>query len=164
MSTKIGNQLNLIGRFGKDPELKQAGDTYVCNFNLARNRDYVKGDHPETDWFPCVAFGKTAEVICKYFKKGDSLGFSGSLRTRSYESTKYTDENGKGMEVKIIEALVDTIDFSASSTKSGKLDSDNSEYTGESATKSKTSKKKDAYDFSDDGNDNGDDDDEELPF
>ena len=82
--------LNIVaiqGRLSADPELRttQTG-TPVCSFTLAVQRN-VKGSDGEygTDWIDCVAWGKTAELICKYFQKGQLMAVNGSLQTRSYE-------------------------------------------------------------------------------
>ena len=40
--SKIGNNVNFIGRFTKDPEIRKAGETSVVNFSLARTRDFSK--------------------------------------------------------------------------------------------------------------------------
>ena len=71
------NKAFLIGRPTRDPETRQAGETTVTRFNLAVDRRYRKaGDEasPSTDFISCVAFGKTAEFISKYFKQGVMIG------------------------------------------------------------------------------------------
>ena len=81
------NIVALQGRLSADPELRttQTG-TPVCSFTLAVQRN-VKGSDGEygTDWIDCVAWGKTAEFICKYFQKGQLMAVNGTLQTRSYE-------------------------------------------------------------------------------
>lgn len=76
------NQVNIIGKMGQDPDLKTSGGgkEYV-NFSVAVK---AYGDKP-ANWFRCSAFGKTAEVIGKYVKKGDTVGVSGSLEFGEYE-------------------------------------------------------------------------------
>lgn len=85
------NNIVLIGRITKDPELKYTnngkGNT---RFTLAvqRNKD-------ETDFINCVAWEKTAENIAEYFKKGSQIAVQGSIRTGSYEKdgrTVYTTD------------------------------------------------------------------------
>lgn len=67
------NDIKLHGRLGKDPELKEIqgqNGPYKCvMFTLAVGRDF--GD--ETDWFLCAMNGKRAEVIDKYFRKGQGI-------------------------------------------------------------------------------------------
>ena len=106
--SKIGNNVNFIGRFTKDPELKKAGDNSVVNFSLARNRDFSK-DKDAVDFVDFVAWGKTAETIAKYFKKGNRIGVSGNIQTRTYE-------NSNGTKVKVTEVYVESIEFIDSKT------------------------------------------------
>ena len=75
------------GRLVRDPELTKGNDdkSSRCNFTVATDRRY--GD--ETDFFDCVIFGKRAEVISKYFRKGSEILVSGEGQIRSYE-----DKNG----------------------------------------------------------------------
>ena len=101
--SKIGNNVNFIGRFTKDPEIRKAGETSVVNFSLARNRDFSK-DKDAVDFVDFVAWGKTAETIAKYFKKGNRIGVSGNIQTRTYE-------NSNGTKVKVTEVYVESIEF-----------------------------------------------------
>jgi single-strand DNA-binding protein len=83
------NKVILIGRLGKDPEIKttQSG-TSVTNISLATTRQ--KGDQKTTDWHRLVAFGKTAELCQKYLRKGDETCFEGMLVTRTYDKNGQT--------------------------------------------------------------------------
>ena len=65
------NNVVLIGRLTKDPELKysQSGKAY-CRFTVAVNRDFNKD---EADFINCLAFGKTAETIAEWLGKGRIL-------------------------------------------------------------------------------------------
>ena len=77
------NVVNLIGRMVKDPELKfgQNGKEYM-RFSLAVKRPFSKDD---VDYINCVAFGKTAEILSSYTKKGHQVGIEGNLRMNQYE-------------------------------------------------------------------------------
>lgn len=75
------NSVVLMGRITKDLELKDVGSTTMVKFNLAVNRK--KKD--EADFINCVAFGKTADIICKYCKKGTQIVVEGRIQTGSYE-------------------------------------------------------------------------------
>lgn len=79
------NIITLVGRAGRDPEVKyfESGKV-VCKFSLAVNR--MKKD--ETDWFDLEIWGKTAEVAASYVKKGSLIGIQGSLAIESW-----TDRN-----------------------------------------------------------------------
>ena len=77
------NLVILTGRLTKEPELKYgASGTAYCKFTLAVNR--MKKDDP-ADFIFCSAFGKTAELIAEYVKKGHRLGVQGRLQQDTYE-------------------------------------------------------------------------------
>jgi single-strand DNA-binding protein len=79
------NKVILIGRLTKDPELRFAAGsgTGVSRFTIAINRQFKKD---ETDFINCVAFGKTAETISQYLRKGRQIAVTGSIRTGSYDA------------------------------------------------------------------------------
>ena len=81
------NQINLIGRVGKDPELKNIGSINVAKFSLAVSEKYTKdGERIEkTEWFNVVIFGKLSEIAEKYVHKGDMLFISGKITSHEYE-------------------------------------------------------------------------------
>ena len=77
------NLVILTGRLTREPELKfGASGTAYCKFTLAVNR--MKKDDP-ADFIFCSAFGKTAELIAEYVKKGNNLGVQGRLQQDTYE-------------------------------------------------------------------------------
>lgn len=80
-----------MGRLTADPELKMTqSEKAVTTFNVAIDRPY-KGQNGEkqTDFLPVVAWGKTAELVTKYFRKGSMIAVEGAVNIRSY-----TDQNG----------------------------------------------------------------------
>lgn len=97
---KSVNKVILIGSVGKDPEVKTTqGGSNIAKFSLATNdRTKVNGEwQDKTEWHNLVAFGKTAEVIGEYVKKGNRLYIEGKLSTSSWEdkdsgTTKYRTE------------------------------------------------------------------------
>lgn len=78
------NKVNLVGRLTKDIEVRytQQTNTAVGRFNLAVNR---RKKEDGADFISCVAWGKTAEIMEKYVKKGHRVGISGRIQTGSYE-------------------------------------------------------------------------------
>ena len=86
------NTVCLMGRTCQDLELRHTtSNVAVTTFTLAVDRSYVKqGAERETDFIDIVAWRKTAEFICKYFKKGQLIAIEGSIQTRTY-----TDKEGK---------------------------------------------------------------------
>lgn len=96
------NSVILMGRLTADPELKQTNSgKSVTSFTVAVDR---QGKEKATDWINCVAWEKTAELICKYFQKGKPIIVQGSLQTRTYEDKS-------GGKQKVTEVLVRNIDF-----------------------------------------------------
>jgi single-strand DNA-binding protein len=95
------NRWEGIGNLGSDPDMRytQSGEP-VANFSLACNERYNDkntGEQKEvTEWVNCVAFGRRAEVIQEYCKKGSKLFVEGKLRTRKWQDKdgidKYTTE------------------------------------------------------------------------
>lgn len=81
------NQLVVIGRLTKDPELKKtdSGKT-IANVTLAVPRSYknVNGEY-DTDFIDCILWSGVAETTTEYCKKGDLVGVRGRIQTRSYE-------------------------------------------------------------------------------
>ncbi|MDJ0517033.1 MAG: single-stranded DNA-binding protein [Okeania sp. SIO2F4] len=73
------NVVTLVGRAGRDPEVKyfESGNV-VCNVTLAVNRRSKNTDQP--DWFDLEMWGKTAEVAADYVRKGKLIGVKGSLK------------------------------------------------------------------------------------
>lgn len=96
------NQVMLMGFVGDDPKVAQTkANKAMASFSLATTeRGYTRPDgstvEDRTDWHNIVFFGKPAEIIQKYVRKGSSLYVQGKIRTRSYEaadhSTRYITE------------------------------------------------------------------------
>lgn len=84
----LKNSVQLIGRLGKDPEVKNlASGKMMATFSLATSDSYrnAKGDKVEdTQWHNIVAWGKTAEIVAEYLKKGNEAALEGKLIHRSY--------------------------------------------------------------------------------
>lgn len=81
------NHVTLIGRLTKDPEVRytQQG-TAVGTFTLAVDRRVMKDKPKEADFIPCVVWGKTAEVVGNWCKKGKQVGVEGRIQVRSYDA------------------------------------------------------------------------------
>lgn len=83
------NKVMLIGRLGKDPELKTtASGSAVCTFSVATNDDYkdkTGNIQKKTDWHNIVVWNKQAEIAAQYLKKGQQIFIEGKLQTRSWE-------------------------------------------------------------------------------
>jgi len=86
---KSVNKVILLGNVGKDPEVKfLPSGSAVANFSIATSERFKdKGGEwqDRTEWHNLVAFGKVAEIIRDYVKKGSKLYIEGSLRTTSWD-------------------------------------------------------------------------------
>ncbi|HLH34798.1 MAG TPA: single-stranded DNA-binding protein [Alloacidobacterium sp.] len=86
---KSVNKVILLGNVGKDPEIRATpGGTIVANFSIAtteRAKDQSGNWADKTEWHSLVAFGRLAEIIRDYVKKGSKLYIEGSLRTSSWD-------------------------------------------------------------------------------
>ena len=105
---KSVNKVILLGNVGKDPEIKSTpGGTMIATFGLATssNQKDPQGNWQErTEWHNLVAFGRTAEIIRDYVKKGSKLYVEGRLQTRNYE-----DKEHAGRKVYRTEIIVNDI-------------------------------------------------------
>ena len=103
------NKVALLGRFTKDPDVRySAGEkqTAIARFTLAVDRRFNR-DEQSADFISCVAFGKTAEVIEKYMKKGTKVSVVGRIQTGSYT-------NKDGNKVYTTDVIVEEIEFAES--------------------------------------------------
>lgn len=113
------NKVTLIGRLGKDPELKQISpDTLVCTFSLATTERYIKNGQKQqkVTWHNCQAWGKRGEILAKYLKKGFPLALEGQITNRKYE-----DQNG--VERLVTEINVSNFEFIHTQSQTEESDS-----------------------------------------
>lgn len=110
------NKVFLIGNLTRDPELKALpSGNKVASLGLATNRTYKDKDgnrQETTEYHNIVVFGRTAETVSQYMKKGSQIYLEGRLQTRSWD--------GKDGEKKYrTEVVADTIQFGNRPTGSG---------------------------------------------
>ena len=102
------NKVIMMGRLTKDPEVRYTtGESprAVAKWPLAVDRQYKGRDgKSEADFFACVAFGKTAEFVEKYFRKGMKILVEGRL-----QNDHYKDRDGKMQYNEQI--IVDQVEF-----------------------------------------------------
>jgi single-strand DNA-binding protein len=97
------NKVILLGRVGRDPE----GNDKVAKFSLAtseRRKDSNGQPVENTEWHNIVCFGKTAENVLNYVRKGSEVYIEGRLQT-----DKYADKNG--VEKYTTKIIANTIQF-----------------------------------------------------
>lgn len=87
--TSLKNSVQLIGRLGNDPEVKNfESGKKLATFSLATNERYInnKGEKvDETQWHNIIVWGKKANIVEDYLKKGSEIAMEGKLINRSYE-------------------------------------------------------------------------------
>jgi single-strand DNA-binding protein len=82
------NRVTLVGRVGRDPETRYTSSGQaVANFTVATDESYKKDGEKiqRTEWHRLVAWGKLAEIIQQYLKKGALVYIEGKLQTREWE-------------------------------------------------------------------------------
>ena len=97
------NKIILMGRLTREPEMF-GQKSKVARFTLAVDRTYGED---ETDFFNCVSFGKQAEFVEKYLKKGTKILLSGRLQNNSYEDKQ-------GNKVTATQIITEEIEFAES--------------------------------------------------
>jgi len=120
---KSVNKVILLGNVGKDPEIKSLPSGQpVANFSIAtsdRYKDKQDQWQDRTEWHNITAYGRTAEIIRDYVKKGNKLYVEGRLTTRSW------DDKESGKKVYRTEIIVNDL-----SLLSGKGEGDGGSSSG----------------------------------
>ena len=111
------NKVILMGRLTRDPEVRYSqgeNATAVARFTLAVDRRFRRDD-TSTDFIGCVAFGRNAEFIEKYFRQGTKALITGRIQTGSYT-------NRDGQKVYTTDVVVEDQEFAESKNASGAND------------------------------------------
>lgn len=99
------NNVVLVGRFTRDPDVRYTdGGTSIARFSLAVDRRFKNDNGPTADFPNCVAFGKTAEFIEKYFRQGMRICVQGRIQTGSYT-------NQEGIKIYTTDVVVENCEF-----------------------------------------------------
>lgn len=123
MANRGVNKVIIIGNIGNDPEIRvMPNGNPVANFSLATSeawKDKQTGEEKEkTEWHRIVIFGKLAEIVQKYVKKGSKLYVEGRLQTRKYQdqsgADRYTTEIVAN-ELQMLDGRAGTADASGNS-------------------------------------------------
>jgi len=99
----IRNQVQLIGHLGQDAALKKFDsgkvtvNARIATYESYKNKNGEKVE--ETQWHNLVAWGKTAEIMGMYFKKGKQVAISGKLCHRTYQDKQGNDRNVSEIQV-----------------------------------------------------------------
>jgi len=137
------NRATIIGNLTRDPELKSLpSGVKVANFSVATNRvwyDENRQKQEATDYHNIVAFGKQAETIAQYMKKGSSIYVEGRLQTRSW------DDASSGKKMYRTEVVAEKFQFGPKSGGGGA--STNKASSNTSSDKSQEAPKVDEIDY-----------------
>ena len=121
------NKVILMGRLTRDPEVRYsqgANQTAVARFSVAVDRRFKRDGEPDADFFNCTAFGKQAEFIERYLRKGIKVVLAGRIQNDNYT-------NKEGQMVYSVRVMVDEIEFAESkNASSGNEGGFNGGYTG----------------------------------
>lgn len=97
------NKVILLGRLGKDPEVRRTQDgKAIASLSLATSetwKDQAGNKQERTEWHRVVVFGGMAEVIEKYLNKGDQVYFEGMLTTRKWQDQQGNDRYSTEVKV-----------------------------------------------------------------
>lgn len=104
------NKVILVGRIGKDPELKYLSDgNPVASFSLATSsswKDKATGNKKEeTEWHNLVFYGRNAEIARQYCKKGGLIYVEGRLKTRKWQDQSGADRYKTEVVVDVLQLL-----------------------------------------------------------
>ena len=109
----MANVVVLVGRLTSDPTVRYTpSQTAVARFTVAVDRPFSRDNEQTADFISCVAFGKSAEFIEKYFTKGKPIGLTGRIQTGSY-----TDKNGN--KAYTTDVVAERVEFVGNKGESG---------------------------------------------
>lgn len=98
------NEVVLVGRLSREPNVKESQKTNYVRFAVAVERPVKSGEPKQADFPQCIAFGRTADVIGRYGFKGQKVAISGRIQT-----SKYKKQNGD--TVYNTEVIVNRVEF-----------------------------------------------------
>jgi len=108
------NKVIMIGRLTRDPEIRYgqgANNVMIGSFSIAVDRRFKREGEPEADFFNCRTFGKQAEFVEKYLKKGIKIVVEGRIQNDNYT-------NKEGQKVYSTQIIVDNLEFAESKAAS----------------------------------------------
>ena len=106
------NKVILMGRLTRDPEVSSsASGTTFARFSIAVDRRFKREGEPDADFFNCTSFGKQAEFVERYLKKGTKVVVTGRIQNDNYT-------NKEGQKVYSVRIMVEEIEFAESKNAS----------------------------------------------
>ena len=106
------NKVILMGRLTRDPEVSSSttGTTFA-RYSIAVDRRFKRDGEPDADFFNCTSFGKQAEFVERYLKKGTKVVVTGRIQNDNYT-------NKEGQKVYSVRIMVEEIEFAESKNAS----------------------------------------------
>ncbi len=101
------NKCILMGNLTRDPEMRYSqgeNSVAIARFSIAVNRRFTREGEDNADFFNCMAFGKQAEFVEKYFHKGSRMLLSGRIQNNNYT-------NDKGEKVYGVQVIAEEVEF-----------------------------------------------------
>ena len=109
------NKVIMMGRLTRDPEITSStSGTTFARFSIAVDRKIKVEGQPDADFFTCTSFGKQAEFVERYLKKGTKILITGRLQNDSYT-------NKDGQKVNATKIMTEEVEF-AESKKDGQTE------------------------------------------
>ena len=112
------NKVILMGRLTRDPEVRYSqgeGGSAVARFSLAVDRRFKRAGEAEADFFNCTAFGRQAEFVERYLKRGTKMVVTGRIQNDNYT-------NREGQRVYSVQIIVEELEFAESKASAGNND------------------------------------------
>ena len=107
------NKVILIGRLVADPELRSTpSGSSVCSYRLAVDRPFAKDGDQTADFINVVSWGKAADNVAKYMRKGRQVAVEGRMQTRDYDDKD-------GVHRWVTEIVTDRVEFIGSKSDDG---------------------------------------------
>ena len=100
------NSFSAVGRLGNTPEIFTNSDTIVATFDIAINEFFKKDGelNKNTHWIPCVTYGRLAEIVGEFLRKGSQVGVRGPLKMKQWS-------NEQGQKMKRLQVQVVDLEF-----------------------------------------------------
>ena len=117
------NKVIMMGRLTRDPEVSSsANGTTFARYSIAVDRKFKKEGEPDADFFNCTSFGKQAEFVEKYLKKGTKVVVTGRLQNNNYT-------NKDGQKVYDVRIMCEEVEFAESKNSSESSNSGSADVT-----------------------------------
>lgn len=117
------NKVIMMGRLTRDPEVSSStSGTTFARYSIAVDRKFKKEGEPDADFFNCTSFGKQAEFVERYLKKGTKVVVTGRLQNNNYT-------NKDGQKVYDVRIMCEEVEFAESKNSSESNNSGSADVT-----------------------------------